>query len=149
MELEGKVIAVLAPREGTSKAGNPWKAQECVIETMEQYPKKMCFEIFGTDRIAQFESLLQVGNNIKVSFDIDAREWNGRWFNSIRAWKVKLLIAPLLPQQLLAYSRCLQLMLSLQHLRLALLLLLAVVSLLTTCRSNRSEFLHTKKRKDI
>ena len=89
MELEGKVIAVLAPREGTSKAGNPWKAQECVIETMEQYPKKMCFEIFGTDRIAQFESLLQVGYNIKVSFDIDAREWNGRWFNSIRAWKVE------------------------------------------------------------
>lgn len=88
MELEGKIIAVLAPREGTSKLGNPWKAQECVIETMEQYPKKMCFEIFGADRIAQFENILQVGNNIKVSFDIDAREWNGRWFNSIRAWRI-------------------------------------------------------------
>lgn len=89
MELEGRVIAVLNPREGTSKAGNQWKAQEYVIETVEQYPKKMCFEIFGSDRIAQFANLLQVGNNVRVSFDIDARQWNDRWFNSIRAWKVE------------------------------------------------------------
>lgn len=89
MELEGKVIAVLAPREGTSRAGNQWKAQEYVIETMEQYPKKMCFEVFGTDRIANFEPLLQIGNNVRVSFDIDARQWQDRWFNSIRAWKVE------------------------------------------------------------
>lgn len=90
MELEGKVIVVLNPREGTSKAGNAWKAQEYVIETVEQYPKKLCFEIFGNDRISQFASVLQVGNNVRVSFDIDAREWNGRWFNSVRAWKVEL-----------------------------------------------------------
>lgn len=90
MELEGKVIAVLNPREGTSRAGNAWKAQEYVIETIEQYPKKMCFEIFGSDRIAQFENVLQVGNNVRVSFDIDARQWQDRWFNSIRAWKVEL-----------------------------------------------------------
>ena len=90
MEIQGKVIAVLAAREGTSKAGNPWKAQEYVIETEEQYPKKMCFEVFGNDRISQFASLLVVGNTVKVSFDIDARQWNDRWFNSIRAWKVEL-----------------------------------------------------------
>lgn len=90
MEIEGKVIAVLDPREGTSRAGNPWKAQEYVIETMEQYPKKMFFEVFGNDRIQQFAAVLQVGNNVRVSFDVDAREWNGRWFNSIRAWKVEL-----------------------------------------------------------
>ena len=90
MELQGKVIAVLNPREGTSKAGNPWKAQEYVIETVEQYSKKMCFEVFGAERIAQYEPLLQLGNNVKVSFDIDARQWNDRWFNSIRAWNVTL-----------------------------------------------------------
>ena len=90
MELQGKVIAVLQPREGVSKAGNNWKAQEYVIETEEQYPKKMCFEIFGADRIQSMSPLLQVGNTVKVSFDIDAREWNGRYFNSIRAWKVEL-----------------------------------------------------------
>lgn len=90
MEIQGKVIAVLVPREGTSKTGNPWKVQEYVIETEEQYPKKMCFEIFGNDRISQFASMLVVGNTVKVSFDIDARQWNDRWFNSIRAWKVEL-----------------------------------------------------------
>ena len=90
MEIQGKVIAVLAPREGTSKTGNPWKVQEYVIETEEQYPKKMCFEVFGNDRISQFASMLVVGNTVKVSFDIDARQWNDRWFNSIRAWKVEL-----------------------------------------------------------
>lgn len=90
MELQGKVIAVLQPREGVSKAGNNWKAQEYVIETEEQYPKKMFFEIFGADRIQSMSPLLQVGNTVKVSFDIDAREWNGRYFNSIRAWKVEL-----------------------------------------------------------
>ncbi len=91
MELEGKVIAALNPREGTSRQGNPWKAQEFVIETQDQYPRKMCFEIFGADRIEQNIGMLSVGNKVKVSFDIDAREWNGRWFNSIRAYRIDLL----------------------------------------------------------
>ena len=87
MELEGKVIAVLDPKGGVSKAGNNWKAQEYVIETHETYPRKMCFEVFGEDKINQFN--IQIGEEITVSFDIDAREWQGRWFNSIRAWKVE------------------------------------------------------------
>lgn len=90
MELTGKVIAALQPREGTSRQGNPWKAQEFVIETQDQYPRKMCFEIFGAERIEQNIGMLQVGNIVKVSFDIDAREWNGRWFNSIRAYRIDL-----------------------------------------------------------
>lgn len=87
MELAGKVIAVLEPRGGVSKTGNEWKVQEYVIETHDQYPRKMCFDVFGADKIAQFN--IQVGEELNVSFDIDAREWNGRWFNSIRAWKVE------------------------------------------------------------
>lgn len=87
MELTGKVIAVLEPRGGVSKTGNEWKAQEYVIETHDQYPRKMCFDVFGADKIAQFN--IQAGEELTVSFDIDAREWNGRWFNSIRAWKVE------------------------------------------------------------
>ena len=87
MELSGKVIAVLEPRGGVSKTGNPWKVQEYVIETHDQYPRKMCFDVFGEDKINQFN--IQIGEEITVSFDIDAREWQGRWFNSIRAWKVE------------------------------------------------------------
>ena len=87
MELAGKVIAVLEPRGGVSKNGNEWKVQEYVIETHDQYPRRRCFDVFGADKIQQFN--IQVGEELNVFFDIDAREWQGRWFNSIRAWKVE------------------------------------------------------------
>ena len=86
MEFTGRIIAVLQPRGGVSKAGNEWKAQEYVIENHDQYPRKMCFEVFGNDKIEQFN--IQMGEELTVSFDIDARQWQDRWFNSIRAWKV-------------------------------------------------------------
>lgn len=89
MENQGKIIAVLPPREGISARGTAWKVQEYVLETThEQYPKKMVFEVFGADRIEQFG--IQTGHEVSVAFDIDAREWNGRWFNSIRAYDVRL-----------------------------------------------------------
>ncbi len=87
MELSGKIIAVLEPKGGVSKTGNAWKVQEYVLETHDQYPRRMCFDVFGEDKINQFN--IQVGEELTVSFDIDAREWQGRWFNSIRAWKVE------------------------------------------------------------
>ena len=69
MELTGKVIAVLEARSGISKSsGNPWKMQDYVIETNEQYPRRMCFNVFGEDKINQFN--IQVGEEITVSFDI-------------------------------------------------------------------------------
>ena len=85
MEIQGKVIAVLPERSGVSARGE-WKSQAYVIETQEQYPKKMAFDVFGADRLAQFN--IQSGEVINVSFDIDAHEYQGRWFNSIRAWNV-------------------------------------------------------------
>ena len=85
MEIQGKIIAVLPERSGVSARGE-WKSQTYVIETQEQYPKKMAFDVFGADRIANF--CIQLGEVIDVSFDIDAHEYQGRWFNSIRAWNV-------------------------------------------------------------
>lgn len=92
MEITGKIIAVLPERGGTSKTGNEWKMQEYVIETHEQYPRKVCFNVFGNDKIAQFN--IQAGEELTVSFDINAREYNGRWFNDIRAWRVERGTAP-------------------------------------------------------
>lgn len=91
MEITGKIIAVLPEQSGVSKAGNEWKKQEYVLETHDQYPKKVCFQIFGADRIAQ--AAIQAGEELTVSFDIDSREWQGRWFTSINAWKVERPIA--------------------------------------------------------
>lgn len=85
MELQGKVIAVLPERSGVSARGE-WKSQTYVIETQEQYPKKMAFDVFGADRIASFG--IHSGEVINVSFDIDAHEYQGRYFNQIRAWNV-------------------------------------------------------------
>lgn len=88
MEFTGKIIAVLPARGGVSKTtGNEWKSQEYVIENHDQYPRKMCFDVFGAEKIAQFN--IQLGEELTVSFDIDARQWQDRWFNSIRAWKVE------------------------------------------------------------
>lgn len=87
MEITGKIIAVLQANSGISpRTGNPWMSQEYVLETHDQFPRKCCFRIFGEDRIKQFN--IQAGEELTVSFDIDAREYNGRWFNSINAWKV-------------------------------------------------------------
>ncbi len=102
MENQGKIIAVLPPREGTSSRGTAWKVQEFVMETHEQYPKKMVFEVFGADRIERFG--IQAGQEVNVAFDIDAREWNGRWHNSVRAYDVRqtdaapMASAPSVPQ---------------------------------------------------
>ena len=85
MEIQGKVIAVLPERSGVSARGE-WKSQTYVIETQEQYPKKMAFDVFGADRIANFG--IQLGEVINVSFGIDAHEYKGRYFNQIRAWNV-------------------------------------------------------------
>ena len=90
MEFIGKIIAVLPAKSGIGKAsGNEWKAQEYVIEDSMsgQYPRRMCFEVFGADRIAQFN--IQQGQELKVYFDIDANQWQDRWFNRLRAWKVE------------------------------------------------------------
>lgn len=87
MELQGKVIAVLPERGGISQRGTEWKVQEYVIETHDQYQRKLAFEVFGADRIQRFN--IQIGQEVLVAFDIDAREWNGRWFNSVRAYDVR------------------------------------------------------------
>lgn len=93
MEITGKIIAVLPERGGVSqRTGSEWKVQEYVLETQEQYPRKMCFDVFGADKIEQFA--IKIGDQLTVSFDIDAREYNGRWYNSIRAWKVERATAP-------------------------------------------------------
>ena len=86
MEITGKVLAVLELQSGTSKKGSEWKKRDFVIETLdEKFPKKVCFTLFG-DRADACPSIDSVVN---VAFDIDAHEYNGKWFNSVKAWKVE------------------------------------------------------------
>ena len=87
MDIVGKIIRVLPLQEGTGKTGNPWKVQAYVLETQEQYPRKVCFEIFGEDRIKN--NPCNIDDVVTVSFDIESREFNGRWYTSVRAWRVQ------------------------------------------------------------
>ena len=87
MELVGKIIQVLPAQEGVGRNGNPWKVQPYVLETLDQYPRKVHFEVFGEDRIKQ--NPCDIDQLVTVSFDIESREFNGRWYTSIRAWKIQ------------------------------------------------------------
>lgn len=84
-DITGKIIAVLPTKSGTSARGTQWSSQTAVIETHEQYPKRVAFDVLG-DKITEFN--LQVGEEVTVSFDINAREFNGKWWNSVNAWQV-------------------------------------------------------------
>lgn len=91
MEITGKITHILEARSGQSaRTGSNWMSQSFVIEAIEpgrQFPTRCVFDVFGEDRLRQFN--IQAGEMLTVSFDLDAREYNGRWFNSIRAWKVE------------------------------------------------------------
>lgn len=88
MEITGNIIAVLPAQSGVSqRTGNAWMRQEYVIEVPGMYPKRMCFGLFGEDRIKQF-ALRQGEQRVTVQFDIDAHEHEGRWYNEIRAYNV-------------------------------------------------------------
>ena len=85
MELTAKLIQLLPLQTGTGKNGE-WKKQDIIVETDGTYPKKVCISIWG-DKINT--SQLQVGRQLKVSFDVESREYNGRWYTDVKAWKVE------------------------------------------------------------
>lgn len=75
-------------RQGTSSAGKAWAAQEYAVQdAMQQYPRTICFNVLGEEKIKEFN--IRLGEELKVYFDINAREYNGRYFNDVRAWKVE------------------------------------------------------------
>jgi len=86
MNIKSKLIKVLPLQSGTGKNGE-WKKQDIIVETEGQYPKKICISIWG-DKID--DTVLQEGNMLDISFDIESREYNGKWYTNIKAWKIIL-----------------------------------------------------------
>lgn len=95
MEVVGKIIAVLPLQSGKSQAGREWKKQEYVLETMESFPRKVAFDFFG-ERVDQFP--LKLNDVIRLSFDIESREYNGRWYTNIHGWKSEPADGQMAPQ---------------------------------------------------
>ena len=86
LSVKGKIDKILNPESGVSRAGNQWNKQEFVIETDEQFSKKVCFTLFG-DKTSLIEGL-NPGEEVEVSFNLESREFNGKWFHNINAWKI-------------------------------------------------------------
>lgn len=92
MEIKGTIIAALPEVSGVSKAGNAWKKKEYVLENTEgQFPRKIAFTCFGdnADKVN-----LKVGDVATIYFDIESREYNGKWYTDIRCWRADLEQAP-------------------------------------------------------
>ncbi len=85
-DLKGALIEILPVQKGVSKAGKEWEKLEFVIETEEQFPKKVCFTLFG-DKVSLLNGINK-GDSIEVSFNIESREFNGKWYHTINAWKI-------------------------------------------------------------
>ncbi len=96
LSVKGKIEKILNPESGVSRAGNEWTKQEFVIETDDQFPKKVCFTLFG-DKTSLISSVA-VGEEVEVSFNVESREYNGKWFHNINAWKIDKAGAENLPE---------------------------------------------------
>ncbi len=87
MDITGRLIQVLQEQGGEGKNGNKWAKCDFVIETQEKFPKKVCLTAWN-DLIGTVKGL-PMDSEIKVSFDISSREYNGRWYTDVKAWKVE------------------------------------------------------------
>jgi hypothetical protein len=86
MQLTSKLIQLLPLQTGTGKNGE-WKKQDIIVETEGQYPKKLSVSIWG-DKIDAKQ--LQPGNMLKIDFDLESREFNGKWYTDVKAWKIEV-----------------------------------------------------------
>jgi len=85
LDLNGKIVAMLAEQSGEGKNGR-WVKQDFVVETADQFPKKVCFSTWG-DKVADIKKL-KIGDEVTVSFNPESREFNGKWYTDLRAWKI-------------------------------------------------------------
>ena len=87
LAITGKLVKVLEVESGTSKAGKEWKKQSFVIDTGAQFNPEVCFSLFGEDKITMLQDI-NPGEEIEVSFNLSSREYNGRYYHNIDAWRI-------------------------------------------------------------
>lgn len=84
MQLSAKLLQVLPLQSGTGRNGE-WKKQDIIVETQDQYPKKICVSLWGN----KFDSVpLTEGDMYTIDFDVESREYNGRWYTDVKAWRI-------------------------------------------------------------
>ena len=88
LELEGRIARKFSVQTGTSARGS-WSKQEFVFEYQEgNFPTQVCMNVWGEDKVRELDKY-QVGDKVKVSFNLSSREYNGRWYTDVRAWRIE------------------------------------------------------------
>ena len=96
MELEGRIVRKLNVQSGTSARG-AWSKQEFIFEYQEgNFPSQVCMNVWGEDKVKDLEKY-QVGDKVRISFNLSSREFNGRWYTDVRAWRIEPAGAPAAP----------------------------------------------------
>ena len=87
LEIEGRLVRKLDVQSGRSARGD-WSKQEFIVEYQEgNFPSSVCFNVWGADKVRDLERY-QAGDEIRVSFNPSSREYNGRWYTDLRAWRI-------------------------------------------------------------
>lgn len=85
VELTGRIALILPLEQGVSKAGNSWRKQVFILETQDQYPRKVAISLLN-DNIDKYA--IQVGTVVTANLEIESREWNGKWYTEVKAWQI-------------------------------------------------------------
>tara|TARA_B100001540_G_C15775303_1_gene628368 strand:+ start:155 stop:511 length:357 start_codon:yes stop_codon:yes gene_type:complete len=88
LSIKGKLTKKLEIESGTSQAGNEWKKQSFILDTGSQYNPEICFQLFGDEKINLLKNY-EEGSQIEVSFNLSSREYNGRYFHNVDAWRIE------------------------------------------------------------
>jgi hypothetical protein len=91
LQINGVIKTVLPLEKGTTKAGTEWQKQSFIVANNDGYEGKeqiFCFEVFGEEKVQNFNKFNKVGDSVTVDFNISTNEWNGKYFTSLQSWKV-------------------------------------------------------------
>ncbi len=88
LEIEGRIVRKLGVQQGTSARG-AWAKQEFIVECQDgNYPTQVCFNVWGEDKVKDLERFRD-GDNVKIAFRPSSREYNGKWYTDLRAWRIE------------------------------------------------------------
>ena len=87
LSIKGKITNILIAESGTSSGGKEWRKQSFVIDTGDSYNPDLCFSLFGDEKI-DILSKFNIGDYVNVCFNISSREFKGKYYHNIDAWKI-------------------------------------------------------------
>lgn len=87
IDIKCRLVGKLQVQNGNSARG-AWCKQDFIVETIETYPRKICMNVWGEDKVAELSGY-NIGENLTISVNIESREFNGRWYTDVRAWRIQ------------------------------------------------------------